>query len=676
MSKAAKSPEVSRSRCLMWIVLSMLVPMASSTAQTQAQSTLAQASETSPPLSSAGQVRALASGHKAIGGRVHIVGIVTAVSGYPRSFFIQDSTAGIDVEQSDTEVHVGDRVDLSGVTGPGHFAPIVVATRVKVLGTGPLPPARRVVHADLMGGEQDSQRIEVEGVVRVVSTLTVYGRPELVLILDIGGGTVRVLLLDNGKGLSGNLVDATVRLQGVCISDFNERRQFVGAGLLVPSSNDLKILQPAVADPFSLPLSSIRSVLQFGRTRHRVRISGVVTYQDSGHFLYLQEAGDGIRVQTSSTLKIIPGERVEAVGFPLMGDYSPVLSDGYIRVIGGQQPVTPAAIDASKVLDRPGEFTHVEFDQQLVQLQGKVIESRMQVGQRIWTMVSNGSVFDVLLPRTPGRADSKEDLRIGSVLLVTGICAVNVGFDRNPTSFSILLRSPRDIVVLKTGSWWTAGHLLVLSAALFSAIVLAAIWVSMLRVRVRQQTRIIVESEQKFRFLATHDGLTQLLNRNTVIAELAAIVEAAKDRSADFGVLIVDLDHFKSINDTYGHPAGDVVLRECAGRLAASIRKSDVIGRYGGEEFLIVLSGLKGTTSSEACERVLRAVSESPILLADREITVTCSIGVAIWSGGPVTPEHLIADADQALYRAKARGRNRVEYGAEDPSHVSLELSA
>ena len=633
-----------------------------------------------PELSTAGQVRALSTSHQTIGGPVHIVGMVTAVSGFPRSFFIQDSTAGVDVEQSDTEVHVGDRVDLSGVTGPGHFAPIVVATHVKVLGKGALPPARRVVHADLMGGEQDSQRIEVEGVVRVVSTLSVYGRPELVLILDIGGGTVRVLLLDNGKGLSGNLVgnlvDATVRLRGVCISDFNERRQFVGAGLLVPSSSDLRVLQPAVADPFSIPISSIRNVLQFGRTRHRVRISGIVTYQDVGHFLYLQEDGDGIRVQTSSNLKISPGQRVEAVGFPLMGDYSPVLSDGYIRVAGSQQPVSPAVIDASKVINRPGEFTHVEFDQQLVQLQGEVIESRMQVGQRIWTMVSNGSVFDVLLPQTLGHTDSNEDLRIGSILRVTGICAVNVGFDRNPTSFSILLRSPEDIMVLRRGSWWTAGHLLVLSAALFSAIVLAAIWVSMLRIRVRQQTRIIFESEQSFRFLATHDGLTQLLNRNTVLAELAAIVEAAKYRAIEFSVLIVDLDHFKSINDTYGHPAGDVVLRESAGRLAGAIRKSDLIGRYGGEEFLIVLRGLKDAASSDACERDLRAVSESPILLADREICVTCSIGVSSWSGGPVTAEHLIADADRALYRAKARGRNRVEYGAEDASNVRFDLSA
>ena len=656
----------------------MLMPVlvASLPAQTQALGMASPASEIQPELVSASQVRALATRHQAIGGPVHIVGIVTVLSGYPRSFFIQDSTAGIDVEQSDTEVHVGDRVDLSGVTGPGHFAPIVIATHVKVLGTGALPPARRVVHADLMGGEQDSQRIEVEGVVRVVSSLNVYGRPELVLILDIGGGTVRVLLLDNGKGLSGTLVDATVRLQGVCISDFNERRQFVGAGLLVPSSNDLKILQPAVADPFSIPLSSIRNVLQFGRTRHRVKISGVVTYQESGHFLYLQEEGDGIRVQTSSNLRIIPGQRVEAVGFPLMGDYSPVLSDGYIRVAGNQQPVTPAAIDASKVITRPGEFTHVEFDQRLVQVQGKVLQTRMQVGQRIWTMLHNGQVFEATLARSPDGADVREDPRIGSILLVTGVCAVNVGFDHNPTSFNILLRSPRDIVVLRRGSWWTAGHLLVLSVALFSAIVLAAIWVSMLRVRVRQQTRIIVESEQKFRFLATHDGLTQLLNRNTIIAELTAIVEAAKDRSTDFSVLIVDLDHFKNINDTYGHPAGDIVLRESAGRLAGATRKSDLIGRYGGEEFLIILLGLKGAASLDACERVLQAVSGSPILLADREIAVTCSIGVSNWSGGEVTAEHLIADADRALYRAKANGRNRVEYGPDAPAKASFQLSA
>jgi len=627
-------------------------------------------------IASASRVRSLPEEQAVQGMPVHIAGIITAVSGYPRSFFIQDATGGVDVENSDIEVQVGDRVDLSGKTGPGFFAPIVVATHVSILGPGRLPLPRKAGNAELIGGQQDSQWIEVEGIVHSAEPLVIYGRNNLVLSLDVGGGTLRVILQQFEEKDTTALVDSSVRLRGVCISDFNEKRQYIGAGLIVSRSSDVAVVQPGAADPFSVPTTSIRNVLQFGRARHRVKISGVVTYQLPGRYVYVQTGGDGIRVKTASPLIVQVGQWVQAVGFPQAGEHSPILSDGFVRALGQTDPVEPVAIQAAKVIIRPGEFTRIDYDEQLVQLRGEVLESRVQEGQRIWTMSEDGKTFEASLLSPVGDEGGTDNLRAGSVLLLTGVCVVHGDFDRTPTSFSILLRSPRDILVLKRSSWWTNGHLLMLTVVLASAILLAGVWVATLRIRVRHQTRTIFESEQKFRYLATHDGLTGLMNRDAVIAELTTSLEASRGRSTNLCVVVIDLDHFKSVNDTYGHPAGDAVLREAAARLKASIRETDLIGRYGGEEFLVVLRGLNEMISPSRCERIRQGVCDKPVMVNGKSLTITCSIGSSSWPHIGATSEELIAEADHALYVAKENGRNRVEFFSVTSRREELEYSA
>ena len=613
------------------------------------------------PLTQVRDVRQLPANQAARSLPVHAIGVVTAESGFAGSFFFQDGTAGIDVEGNpDKAPKVGDLVDLTGTTGPGFFAPIVAATHVRTIGRAAPPAASRVQLSDMLGGELDSQWIEVRGIVHSASVSEVYLHPELVLSVDLGSGTMRVLLQQFDQRDARELIDATVRFRGVCISDFNEKRQFVGLGLIVPSPADMEILEPAAADPFAGPSTPIRNVLQFGQARHRVKTEGTVTYQLPGHFLYLQQGEAGIRVRSSSTKIVKIGERVEAVGFPASGEYAPVLSDGFLRVVGAAAPIAPVRIEADKVITRPGEFTHVNYGEQLVQLQGEVVQARLQSGQRIWTLRHGGTVFDADLPANS--PDEKLDgLKAGSVLLVTGICSVHVDYDRNPISFSILMRSPGDIVVLRRPPWWTAQHMLVLIAVLAASVFAVTLWVAMPRIRVRQQTRTILESEEKFRHMATHDGLTQLLNRNFVLTALAESLEQARSRDSGIGVAIVDLDHFKSINDTYGHPAGDEVLRQAARRLASAIRDSDAIGRYGGEEFLIVFKDIDRTMGEERCELVRSAVCAKPVIYQGKKLSISCSIGMASATDGGVTADKLVAQADDALYKAKKGGRNRVE---------------
>ncbi len=191
-----------------------------------------------------------------------------------------------------------------------------------------------------------------------------------------------------------------------------------------------------------------------------------------------------------------------------------------------------------------------------------------------------------------------------------------------------------------------------------------------LRMRLRAGRRILdlldelVRAREIMREQARKDSLTQLCTRATVLELLKHELDRAQrhslDSDAPVSVVLADLDHFKHINDTYGHLAGDAVLREAARRMRDAIRPYDSIGRYGGEEFLLVLSNCDTLGAAAIAERLLQAVRKDTIVLAEATVSVTLSAGVAT-SGGIQDPETLVGAADAALYRAKRGGRNRVE---------------
>jgi diguanylate cyclase (GGDEF)-like protein len=178
-----------------------------------------------------------------------------------------------------------------------------------------------------------------------------------------------------------------------------------------------------------------------------------------------------------------------------------------------------------------------------------------------------------------------------------------------------------------------------------------------LRVRIRAGRRIL-DLQDALRRQATHDGLTGLLNRNSILARLAEETARHEREGRAVALLMVDLDRFKGINDTYGHLAGDAVLREAAARMAAVSRCYDGLGRYGGEEFLVVLPGCDLVAALAQAERLREGIALMPFAVGDQDLHVTCSIGVACAEG--VGPEALIRNADEALYQAKAQGRNCV----------------
>jgi diguanylate cyclase (GGDEF)-like protein len=181
--------------------------------------------------------------------------------------------------------------------------------------------------------------------------------------------------------------------------------------------------------------------------------------------------------------------------------------------------------------------------------------------------------------------------------------------------------------------------------------------------RIVQLERALRQARDALQFEAVHDSLTGLWNHGAILELLQKETHRSRRTADPLGVMMADLDHFKTINDTYGHPTGDVVLRECAHRLVAELREYDWVGRYGGEEFLIVVPDCGGPDLFVAAERIRGVLSGNPIITAAGPIAVTTSIGIASSQSSPQPPDDvsLIAAADQALYQAKAGGRNRVE---------------
>jgi diguanylate cyclase (GGDEF)-like protein len=188
-----------------------------------------------------------------------------------------------------------------------------------------------------------------------------------------------------------------------------------------------------------------------------------------------------------------------------------------------------------------------------------------------------------------------------------------------------------------------------------------------LKVRLRAGTRIIdlqrelLEAREKLREQATKDFLTRLWNRSAILDILQRELVRATREGRPVGVVLADLDRFKSVNDSFGHFAGDSLLREFSRRMLASMRAYDSIGRYGGEEFLIVLPGCDEPCSTSQGERMRAALANEPMVIGDARLTVTGSFGATSWRPGiPAQAEHLIRIADNALYIAKNQGRNRV----------------
>jgi len=194
---------------------------------------------------------------------------------------------------------------------------------------------------------------------------------------------------------------------------------------------------------------------------------------------------------------------------------------------------------------------------------------------------------------------------------------------------------------------------------------------SELNARIRAAKRIIdlqnrlLEAQERLHIQATHDALTGIWNRRAIFDALERELDRAERQDIPLAVALIDLDHFKQVNDTHGHLVGDEVLRETAQRIRGAVRSYDAVGRYGGEEFLVVAPECDAQRARDLAERIRQLLLESPIQTSGPAVPVTLSLGVVyLEKGSQAGINRVLSAADEALYEAKSGGRNQTIMGS------------
>jgi PAS domain S-box-containing protein len=451
---------------------------------------LAHPARADEPLRTAREVRSLSVQEAEHQRAVKLRGVVTFFDETLFSRFIQDDTAGIYLLQwtNMPALVPGQIVEVKGVTSPGEYAPIIVPEEVTIVGAGKLPPAKQVTFDQLASGKEDSQFVTIAGIVHSVSLET---NMYYLIELATGGGRLAVYTRSLPVPEPEDLVDSTLRVRGVCSTEFNRQRQLFAIQVMVPRAEDLILEKPAARDPFAVPTCGLGSLLQFtpqGTYGHRVKISGTVVYQQRGSALYVQDDKCGLYVQTKQTLPLKIGDRVEALGFPAQGEYTPILQDALYREIGSGSPVQPDVID----LDEALKGNH---DCRLVRIKARLLDRARYSREQFLVLDAGRFIFHAYLGQDY-RADVFWNLENGSEVSVTGICLVEpgdwqAGENWRAKSFRLLLRSPQDVKVLREPPWWTLRRLLWIAGALVVVTLAAFAWVGVLRRRVQEQTGII-----------------------------------------------------------------------------------------------------------------------------------------------------------------------------------------
>ena len=497
-------------------------------------------------LTNAAQVKALSVTAAAKKIPVRLRGVVTGEG--KTGIVIQDATLGIFIFSGTNDlswVKRGDLVEVCGVSDPGEFAPVVVPQSVRKIGTTPVPAPRPLNFDQLANGSADAQWVETSGIVRDYEPVSDY---QFKLVLMAGGMRLTVQFFGPTNVVE-SLVDAEVRLRGIIFYQFNSSRQILNPILMVPGDPQLTVEKPSPGKPYNAPLRHPQSLMLFSLEdvrEHRVRVQGTVLHQVPGQALWLRDGGQGLRVETRQRLPLVPGEQIEALGFPGSGDYSPVLEDAIFRKIS-------PATNAPQPLVVTGKSDALKHDADLIRLDGILTEMTHIV--KGWQLTVNwkGMPVDTTLQ---GLNILPKDWQIGSHIRLTGICRVTTdlpstaGGIREPREFQLLLRSVDDVVILKKAPWWTPTRVVIVLAIATGLSLLAIaliVWLSRLRLKDQSLRRKMAETEFSAMFAERnriardlHDTLAQGLGAISMHLEM---VKEQVNREPDKAVKHLDIAH-------------------------------------------------------------------------------------------------------------------------------------
>ncbi len=404
--------------------------------------------------------------------------VVTYSDELHRNVFVQDATDGIYANMWGVATALppsGERVHIAGFSGPGDIAPVIVHPRLEPLGPGVMPAPFAGDMEELLAGEPESRWVEARGVVRSVG----FDVDHAVLLVGWGIHRFRVLVAGLTNQPPDSWVGSHIRLQGVCGARFNSKRQLLGVQIFVPSPKYLFFDHEEHQAP---ALQSINTLLQISPQPAGERLSrfrGTVALAHPSGPTWVTDSNGGVLIQNHAPVSLRPGDNVEVTGFPEPGSFSPIVRDASIRVIGRNQPAAPVRVT-------PAEILQEGYDSELVQVDAFVVDSVGSSAGDAIILRSGDTVFEA-------RMDSglMPPLQSGALLRLNGISSIAVDNSHDlleVKGFSLLLRSPRDIIVLREGPWMNFDRMVRLTGVVVAIALLAFAWIIVLRRKVHQRT--------------------------------------------------------------------------------------------------------------------------------------------------------------------------------------------
>jgi signal transduction histidine kinase len=387
---------------------------------------------------------------------------------------LQDATGGVWLPslQLPSDCRVGMEVEISGRVEQSGIGPVVRPDSIRAVRPGTLPPPRAAVYEDLLAADWNALRVELTGVVRGQRVNPEIGLGWLALELASGGGRVTVNVTHEITGHP-ELVDARVRVRGVCLHGMDPQHHTFLPMLNAHTLADIEVIEPGTAQPFNLPPLPLQQLMRTAGPAgpgHRVRVRGAVTALRPGGSFFLQDETRGVQVFLREGAQPEAGEVIDAVGFPEPGAYSPVLRDADWRPSGERRLPAPLEVSAADA---------VKHDGRLLKLRGLLTAAERSSDGTLLTLHDAGLHYTARLP-----GDAADDWAPGSLLSLTGVCAVEVGnweslvTSRQPQGFTLLVRSAADVRLEQSAPWWTPVRLAWMLAAVGVALfgMLGVVW--------------------------------------------------------------------------------------------------------------------------------------------------------------------------------------------------------
>lgn len=448
---------------------------------------------------------------------VRLRGVVTVSLGSRKGAFLQDETGGIFIGPRKGHpfvAHVGDWVECRGTTAAGLYASKIDVDAIEHLGRREIPVPAQLGLADLSAGAHDAEWVETRGIVR--STRMSQDNWTEIRIA-VGRERLHAIICDPSGVPPDNLIDSEVRLWGVASGYFNPDRQLLFPILFVPDWNHLVVTRTGCGDPFDAPLRSTNSLFRYApySTWGQIcKVRGVVTHYLPGRAVFLRDQDGPLYAETATVTRLKPGDIVELAGFPaneLRGAY---LDDAVCRTVGTAPQPEPVRVEIAAIVQ--GRIKPAE----LVSLEGMLLESTRLRNTLILTLKSDERSFEVHLDAA-AEGSYLNPPQVESRLRVTGVLWTEMnelkGRQVVSESFRLLSRYPSDIVVLQRASWLTRGRLAQIAWALLMTIILALVWIWLLRRRVETQAALIADkitreavTEERARMACeVHDTLAQ-----------------------------------------------------------------------------------------------------------------------------------------------------------------------